>query len=198
MGAKADLIAAVAETNRGITATDADRERIEALTQAVEAANPTPIPLAAPELLGGNWRLLYTTSQELLSLDRFPLLHLNDIYQCIRPEQGEIYNIAEITGPLVAGLVTVAARFTPATERRVTVQFKRGVLGLQPFLGYQQPSPFIQRLQTTQRLSLLQGIDFAINRQDSSGWLEVTYLDEDLRVGRGNQGSLFVLSRSAD
>jgi len=198
MGAKADLLTAVAETNRGITATAADRDRIAALATAVEAANPTPHPLAAPALLGGNWRLLYTTSQELLSLDRFPLLRLQDIYQCIRPEQGEIYNIAEIAGPLVAGLVTVAARFTPTTPQRVTVQFQRGILGLQPFLGYRQPSSFIQKLQATQRLSLLQGIDFAINRQNNPGWLEVTYLDADLRIGRGNQGSLFVLSRSAD
>jgi hypothetical protein len=28
-----------------------------------------------------------------------------------------------------------------------------------------------------------------------SGWLETTYLDEDLRLGRGNKGSLFVLTR---
>jgi hypothetical protein len=29
----------------------------------------------------------------------------------------------------------------------------------------------------------------------ASGWLETTYLDQDIRIGRGNRGSLFVLTR---
>lgn len=32
----------------------------------------------------------------------------------------------------------------------------------------------------------------------AGGWLETTYLDEDIRIGRGNRGSLFVLSRDRD
>ena len=28
-----------------------------------------------------------------------------------------------------------------------------------------------------------------------NGWLETTYLDEELRIGRGNKGSMFVLTR---
>ena len=31
-----------------------------------------------------------------------------------------------------------------------------------------------------------------------SGWLETTYLDNDIRIGRGNKGSLFVLTRDRD
>ena len=30
-----------------------------------------------------------------------------------------------------------------------------------------------------------------------NGWLETTYLDEDTRIGRGNKGSLFVLTRQS-
>ncbi|MEL6764608.1 MAG: PAP/fibrillin family protein, partial [Cyanobacteria bacterium J06607_6] len=45
------------------------------------------------------------------------------------------------------------------------------------------------------KLPLWQGIDFRINRDRQSGWLEVTYLDDDLRISRGNQGSLFVLKK---
>ncbi|MFM7384513.1 MAG: PAP/fibrillin family protein, partial [Microcystaceae cyanobacterium] len=29
------------------------------------------------------------------------------------------------------------------------------------------------------------------------GWLETTYLDNDLRIGRGNEGSVFILARSS-
>lgn len=32
----------------------------------------------------------------------------------------------------------------------------------------------------------------------AGGWLETTYLDEDIRIGRGNRGSLFVLTRGQD
>lgn len=31
-----------------------------------------------------------------------------------------------------------------------------------------------------------------------SGWLETTYLDSDMRIGRGNKGTLFVLTRALD
>lgn len=31
--------------------------------------------------------------------------------------------------------------------------------------------------------------------EKASGWLETTYLDDDVRIGRGNRGSLFVLTR---
>jgi predicted acyltransferase (DUF342 family) len=31
-----------------------------------------------------------------------------------------------------------------------------------------------------------------------NGWLETTYLDAEMRIGRGNKGSLFVLTRDKD
>jgi hypothetical protein len=33
---------------------------------------------------------------------------------------------------------------------------------------------------------------------EDSGWLEVTYLSEGLRIGRGNKGTMFVLTRDPD
>ncbi len=32
----------------------------------------------------------------------------------------------------------------------------------------------------------------------AGGWLETTYIDDDIRIGRGNRGSLFVLTREQD
>lgn len=31
-----------------------------------------------------------------------------------------------------------------------------------------------------------------------AGWLETTYVDEDLRIGRGNKGTMFILTRDRD
>ena len=193
---KTDLLEALAPVQRGLTATAADRLAIQAAATRLEDRNPTPDPLAAVGLLEGDWRLLYTTSQELLNIDRVPLASLGQIYQCIRLAENRIYNLAEVKGPpLLSGLVAVSARLEPVTQRRVNVRFERGVVGLQSLLNYQSPSQFIQTLQTTARLSLLKGIDFSINTERQAGWLEVTYLDKDLRIGRGNQGNLFVLQK---
>lgn len=210
MLSKNDLKNAIAKKNRGLSATDNDKQVIASIVARVEDLNPTPEPLAAPELLAGDWRLLYTTSQELLGIDKVPLAQLGEIYQCVRPEQARIYNIAEITSlPYCEAVVSVIAGFEPAPDekaqgeaqnetlsrRRVNVRFNRGVIGLQRSLGYQSPAQYIKKLETTEKMNLLQGIDFPINSDRQQGWLEVTYLDEDLRIGRGNQGSLFVLTK---
>ncbi|PSR17880.1 fibrillin [filamentous cyanobacterium CCP3] len=193
---KAELLDAVAGANRGINSGPSDRAAIQAAAATLEGRNPTPDPLQASDRLNGDWRLLYTTSRELLNIDRVPLASLGPIYQSIRLAENRIYNIAEVNGPpLLSGLVAVAATLEPVSSQRVNVRFVRGVVGLRQALGYQSVAQFIERMQTTPKFSLLQGIDFSINPERQSGWLEVTYLDEDLRIGRGNQGSLFVLQK---
>ncbi|HEY9762267.1 MAG TPA: PAP/fibrillin family protein [Trichocoleus sp.] len=196
MFGKAELIEAIASTNRGLLASESDRKVIQSAITRLEGYNPTPSPLTATDLLAGDWRLLYTTSQELLGIDRVPLARLGQIYQCIRTADQRIFNIAEVESPFsLSGIVCVSARFQPVSERRVNVAFERGVLGLQTWLGYRSPSQFIEKLETNEKLSLFQGLDFRINSDRQQGWLEVTYLDHDLRIGRGNEGNLFVLKK---
>ncbi|MFK8183123.1 MAG: PAP/fibrillin family protein [Phormidesmis sp.] len=199
---KTELKTAIASKNRGITATPDDRQLIASLVARIEEVNPTPSPLSALDLLAGDWRLLYTTSAELLGIDNVPLAQLGNIYQCIRPTGARIFNIAEISSlPYCEALVSVIAGFAPAevegkiSERRVNVKFNRGVIGLQRILGYQSPEQYIAKLEATEKFNWLQGFDFEINSTRQQGWLEVTYLDEDMRIGRGNQGSLFVLTK---
>ncbi|MEM9002518.1 MAG: PAP/fibrillin family protein [Cyanobacteria bacterium P01_F01_bin.86] len=193
---KTDLLEAIAATNRGLLVSKTDQQSIQALAARLEDRTPTPHPLEAKEQLEGIWQLLYTTSQELLGIDRTPLYRLGQIYQCIYVAEQRIYNIAEVVGlPYLEGLVSVAARFEAVSQKRVNVGFERGVLGFQRILGYKTPKAFLQTLQMQEKLPLWQGIDFRINRDRQSGWLEVTYLDDDLRIGRGNQGSLFVLRK---
>ncbi|MBE9061793.1 PAP/fibrillin family protein [cf. Phormidesmis sp. LEGE 11477] len=230
---KTDLKNAIAKTNRGILANANDRQVIASIIARVEDLNPTPNPLSAPDLLAGDWRLLYTTSQELLGIDRIPFADLGNIYQCVRPEVSRIYNIAEVNSlPFCEGLVSVVADFAPApaeesildtasadsaaevavatnvktdvktdietlSQRRVNVKFNRAIFGLQRTLGYQSPAQYIDQIQSTEKFSFLKGIDFAINADRQQGWLEITYLDKDMRIGRGNQGSLFVLTKDA-
>ena len=190
---KAELLEAIAGKNRGLLATERDQLAILAAIAQLEDRNPTPRPTEASDLLDGNWRLLYTTSRGLLNIDQFPLVKLGQIYQLIRASEGRIYNLAEVQGlPFLEGLVSVAARFEAVSERRVEVKFERAVLGLQRLIGYQWPSQFVQRLETGEKFL---AIDFSIAGREQQGWLDLTYIDADLRIGRGNEGSVFVLTK---
>ncbi|MEH2240145.1 PAP/fibrillin family protein [Nostoc sp.] len=194
MMGKAALIDAIALTNRGLLATQAQKQAILAAIANLEDFNPTPRPVEASNLLDGNWRLLYTTSKALLNLDRLPFCKLGQIYQCIRVETTSVYNIAEIYGlPYLEGLVSIAAKFEPVSGRRVQVKFERSIIGLQRLIEYNSPVTFIQQIEAGRKFP---AIDVAINSDKQQGWLDITYIDNDLRIGRGNEGSVFILSKT--
>ena len=195
MSKKAELLEAIAGKNRGLLANEIDNVRVLSAIQQLEDTNPTQKPLEAKDLLQGDWRLLYTTSKGILGLDRFPLFKLGQIYQCIRVSEAKVYNIAEIVGlPMLEGLVSVAATFEPVSERRINVMFERSIIGLQRFFSYNTPKKFIQQIESGKKFLPL---DFKIDRGEQKGWLDITYLDEDMRIGRGNEGNVFVLTKEA-
>lgn len=194
MIAKAKLLEAIAGKNRGLLTTESDKQAILSVIAQLEDQNPNPRPLQVPDKLDGNWRLLYTTSQDLLRIDQLPLFKLGQIYQYVRAREAKIYNIAEVYGvPYLEGLVSVAARFEAVSDRRVQVKFERSILGLQRLIDYQSPGHFIEAIETGKKFA---AIDFNIINRDQQGWLDITYLDDDLRVGRGNEGSVFVLTKN--
>ena len=193
MTLKTDLLETIAGKNRGLLTTEVDRANILTIIDRLEDQNPTPNPLDTPHLLEGDWRLVYTTSKGILGINRFPLLQLGQVYQCIRPEQNKIYNIAELEGiPFLEGLILVEATLEKVSDKRDNVSFQRFLVGSQRLMDYRFPKGLVERLISGQKFL---PVDFGINSKDNNGWLEVTYLDEDLRIGRGNEGSVFVLSK---
>lgn len=193
MVSKAELLEAIAGKNRGLLATETDKTAILAAVAQLEDRNPNPRPFEVTNLLEGNWRLLYTTSQELLNLGRFPLWQLRQIYQCVRTSPAKIYNIAEVSSlPYLSGIISVSAQFEPLSDRRVSVKFDRSIVGLQGLINYQSPTSFIQQIEAGKKFPAL---DFSLENRDQRGWLDITYLDENLRIGRGNEGSVFVLTK---
>jgi len=193
MSKKAELLEAIAGKNRGLLANEIDNVKVLSAIQQLEDINPNRQPLAATNLLQGDWRLLYTTSKGILGLDRFPLFKLGQIYQSIRLSPAKVYNIAEIVGlPMLEGLVSVAATFEPVSDSRINVAFDRSIVGLQRFVSYDTPAKFIQQIESGKKFLPL---DFKIDRGEQKGWLEITYLDEDMRIGRGNEGNVFVLTK---
>ncbi|TAD76466.1 MAG: fibrillin [Oscillatoriales cyanobacterium] len=191
---KSELLSALAAQNRGIRASANDQAFILSLIVRLEERNPTPRPLEQPTKLAGNWRLLYTTSNALLGIERPPLIGLGEIYQCIRPNLQTIYNLAEINNNfgLLAGYVAVAAGLEAVSAVRVNVRFQKLVIGSQWLAGYRTIADWVDRADQGDSFRSLQ---FQVNSERQQGWLEVTYLDDDLRIGRGNEGSVFVLKR---
>ncbi len=195
MNDKNELLSAIAGKNRGLLVNEIDKVAILAAIANLEDHNPNPNPLEQADLLQGNWRLLYTTSRELLGLNRFPLLQLGQIYQYLQPAAAKVYNIAEIVGiPGLEGLVSVAARLEMVSQKRVNVKFERSIVTLQRFAGYKSATEMVKQIESGKKFFPL---DFGIEGRDRQGWLEITYLDEDLRINRGNEGSVFVLAKVA-
>ena len=143
-----------------------ERGNVLAKIEALEALNPTPKPLEAPELLSGCWRLVYTTSDSILGLNR---------PRVARPRYGRIWqsiNAATLEAKneewLVQGFLknSVKAELKPRDDgRTVDVIFKQFNIG---WLPIKAPPTAV-------------------------GVLETTYLDDEIRISRGDKGNLFVL-----
>ena len=165
-------------------------EEIEQLTTEVEKVNPNPQPLVyATSLLNGNWLLKYSTAREIRSLSSLPLgLKIGKVYQVINVADKSFFNLAFVKHPLglVSGSVKVTATFEPAkdeTNKRINVQFDKRYLSIEKIFGIQ-----------TAKLNPFKEVQ-ANNPQGRIPTLDITYLDETLRIGRGGDGSLFILKR---
>jgi hypothetical protein len=198
MSLKTELLQIIEGKNRGLLATEIDKVKILTAVEKIEDHNPNLNPLNNLALVNGDWRLLYTTSKSILGLDNIPLLQLGEIYQCIRTGTNKIYNLAEIKGlPFLEGLVSVAANFEIVSTKRVSVKFERSIIGLQRLLGYVSPKDFVNEIEGGRSFLPLDFNLGIFNKDNQQGWLEITYLDANLRIGRGNEGNVFILERFA-
>jgi hypothetical protein len=172
-------------------------EEIEQLTTELESVNPNPNPLLnATFLLEGAWQLQYSTAREIRSLVSLPLgLKLGKVYQIIDVANKLFFNLAKVKHPLrlVSGYVKVTASFEPAKDdlerlanKRINVYFDKRYLSIEKIFGINTPqlNPF--------------KVVPANNPNGRTATLDITYLDETLRIGRGGDGSLFILSKSND
>jgi hypothetical protein len=172
-------------------------QEIEQLTTQLESFNPNPNPLLyATSLLEGAWQLQYSTAREIRSLDSLPLgLKLGKVYQVINVANKLFFNLAKVKHPLglISGYVKVTASFEVATvdsslppNQRINVCFDKRYLSIEKIVGINTP-----------QLNPLSVVP-ANNPTGRIATLDITYLDETLRIGRGGDGSLFILSKSND
>ncbi len=168
-------------------------QQVQQLIVALERAMPADLtPATALAQLEGVWELRWSSSSQPY-LAVAPWL---ENLQLLAPSQGRGMNLLRLTGPL-APLASIAVEAsisldplaaqasTPAAsqptkpQQRVQVCFRRGGW-LGPALG-------------AGRLQLLRSV-----QQSFPAWLDITVLDDELRVCRGNAGTLFALLRRPD
>lgn len=147
------------------------------LIEGLEAQSPCDLnrPLDL-ERLTGVWELRWSSGRQPY-LQPQPWL---ENLQVLRPARGAGLNLLRGRGPLAGfGGVAVEAALTLAPPQRVQVRFCRG--------GWIGPA-----------IGPLQARLFRQVQQTFPAWLDITVLDERLRLCRGNTGTVFALLRRQD
>jgi hypothetical protein len=167
---------------------------IEQITVNLEGYNPFPKPLFnGVNLLDGIWQLHYSTAREIRSLNKLPLgFKLQQVYQIIDTQKASFFNIAFVkhSSGLIKGYVKVTATFAPKIENNevlpkdiINVNFEKRFLSITKIAGIK--TPILDPVKVFN----------ARNPEGRIPSLKVTYIDESLRIGRGGDGSLFILSK---
>ncbi|KAG5222519.1 plastid lipid-associated protein [Salix suchowensis] len=212
------LVDTVYGTEFGYRASPEIRAEVLELVNQLEAVNPTPAPVDATSMLDGKWVLVYTAFSELLPLlaaGATPLLKVKSISQTIDSSNLSIVNSTALSSPFATFSFSTSATFEVRTPSRIQVEFKEGTLQ-PPEINSNIDLPgnidiFGQKINLSsvqQSLNPLQEAAANIGRtlsgqpplkvplpgNQATSWLLITYLDEDLRISRGD-GGLFVLAK---
>ncbi|KAH9625527.1 hypothetical protein KSS87_020324 [Heliosperma pusillum] len=212
------LVDTVYGTDFGFRVGSEVRGEVSELINQLEAANPVPNPTEVPGLLNGNWVLVYTATSELLPLlavGSTPLLKVERISQNIDTGSGIVENATTLSTPVASFSFSATASFDVRSPSRIQVQFKEATFkppeiksriylpDSVDILGQKITLPPLQQILTpiqeaaasiSRTLYGLPPLKVSIPGERSSSWLIITYLDDDLRISRGD-GGLFVLVR---
>lgn len=120
-------------TERGLSGSAESRGEILELIARLEAINPTPAPTASTSMaqLEGKWRLVWTSTSELVALlaaSRLPLVRVVDIFQTIDGASRTAENNVVLELPFARTSVSATAEIEVTSPKRLNVTFtKTGV-----------------------------------------------------------------------
>jgi hypothetical protein len=89
------------------------------------------LQVQAMELLGGTWRLVYTSNSDviaLLSLTKLPLVSIQDITQTIEPLSATVVNSLVISVPFSTTAISTTAAVTVQSPKRLNLRFEKGTI----------------------------------------------------------------------
>mmetsp|Transcript_1759 Transcript_1759/g.5350 ORF Transcript_1759/g.5350 Transcript_1759/m.5350 type:complete len:261 (+) Transcript_1759:102-884(+) len=175
--------------DRGIFGLDSGiRGKIDGLLRDLEKRCPYEKTTSViDEVVAGEWRVIYTTltilgsrraKLALATATKPGFVELGELYQYINTDAQKASNVVEFFVMNVSGTFTVDAAYEVESDQRVAVKFLQSELkpsGLQKLLG--------------NNINLLTQIF------NPEGHLDITYVDENLRIGRDHKEEVFVLVR---
>lgn len=155
----------------------------------------------ATAALDGPWQLVYSDASEITRLAKLPLgFRLGAVFQPVDVERGRLENQAFVRHALflASAHTRVLARFELAERgtvdragvvnkegNRVNVRFERVIFTLVRLL-------FIPLFGLVAKVAVPKG---PAEQKGATPSLDVTYIDDTLRISRGGDGSVFVLRR---
>lgn len=198
------LLKALAPLDRGVAASDADRDSVRSLAETLEtlaSANPSsfaPVDDALERALEGEWRLAYSStfageqpgSQGFTGAPGGGGAPLGAVYQRFDREKKTCDNVVSLglaKSPLF-GAASLGHSYV-ITGRTARITFTGVTVESNPFglPAFTLPSP-LDALPKEAR-------DAARNAGGGSGAFDVTFVDADARVSRGDRGELRVFVR---
>ncbi len=224
---EADLLQSVSGTQNGKSATMQQQRDILKLVSALETTYPAA-PLKeivdkSPADIDGTWFLQFTCPSELGDVEEE---EDTDNWKIENAEENITTQRYEAKGSVsAAGIeVDVSAKppkqifdlCSPDYDNRPTVvnevilpnAFVRvgGPIrfsdknGKRAVVSFKECKINVKRFGLDLKLDLgwMFDVRALVARTDENGWLETTYLSKDVRIGRGNKGSMFVLTRDED
>ncbi|KFK25274.1 hypothetical protein AALP_AA8G090800 [Arabis alpina] len=184
---KQDLYEALKGINRGIFGVKSEKKtEIEELVNLLECRNPTPEPTRELDKIGGCWKLIYSTITVLGSkrtkLGLRSFVSLGDLLQQIDIAQGKTVHVLkfDVRGlNLHDGEFRIVASFKITSKSSVEITYESSTIVPEQLMNIFRKN-----------MNLLLGIF------NPEGLFEISYLDEDLQVGRDGKGNVFVLERT--
>lgn len=183
---KAELYEAVQGINRGIFGIPSTKKsEIESLVKLLESKNPTPEPAFSLEKLSGCWRLVYSTISILGSrrtkLGLRDFISLGDFLQTIDVSKGTAVNIVMFNVRalnFLNGQLKIESSFKTASKSRVDIEYVDSSITPEQLMNV-----------------FKKNYDILLSIFNPEGWLEITYVDDTLRIGRDDKGNIFILER---
>ncbi|KAJ6852432.1 putative plastid-lipid-associated protein 2, chloroplastic [Iris pallida] len=184
-------------------------EILELLTQ-IEANNPTPAPTKAHDLLDGKWILLYTSHAELFPrlgpVGLQEVVKVGEISQTIDSKALTLQNSVTYHG-LVTTTVSTKSKLIVLSPDLIQINVVESIIGAPEFpesIVSDKAEIFGHQIDLSPLKGMIASVTGTISSQPpvnipiyehmpmSKSWLLTTYLDENLRISKGEEGCVFV------
>lgn len=200
---KAELLTLARKVNKGLTESSSDKQEVLRLFEELERRNIYNNTLSSPDL-SAVWSLEYTTSDSLIQRGSSvttsgPILQTIDTRDIkdLLAENTEVrvYPV----GPLKIKVpFKVKGELTPVSPSKVSHIYQYFESSFDSVQSHNTCKLLYLMFQVNVKFKYFTvgPVSFPAPQGDAfTSWLDITYLDRDIRLSRGAKGNIFVLSR---